>query len=112
MSKARATGDTRALTQRHIQVGDDAAACTAFLRAQCEVAHQLSAGAHTPPAQDAAVMIQDKIWVRGINRKIFPIRLQRPVIHTFGQGRVLKITLASTDLTIHTKMISFAEDQG
>ena len=62
-------GNAGGLAQRDAQIGDQEAVGAAFFKAQGEIAHQFAAGANAAPAQDAAVVFQDEIWMRGIHRE-------------------------------------------
>ena len=60
---AGSTFDACAFAQWDIRVGDNDASGAAFCNLKGEVACKFTAGAYTAPAQDAAVIIQNKIWM-------------------------------------------------
>ncbi len=83
---AGAAADTGALAQRHAQVGYEHALRAALFEAQCVVAHQLTTSAHAAAAQDAAVLVEHKVRIRGVHILALPVGLQRPVGHALVVG--------------------------
>ena len=60
---AHAAGDARADSHWDADVAYQQAVGTAFFESQGEVPHQFTASAHTASAKDAAVVLEDEIWV-------------------------------------------------
>ena len=73
--QAGATGDTGALAEWGAQVGYQGALSAPFFKPECEIAHKLTAGSHTSPAKNAAVVFKDDIRMRSINRIGLPVGL-------------------------------------
>ena len=64
------------LAQRDIRIRDDHALGTALGDGQRKIASHFSTCTYTTPAQDTAVVIQNKIRVGGIDREVVPTWLE------------------------------------
>ena len=109
---AGAAVDAGAFAQRHAHVGHEHGVRAALFDGEREVADQFTAGAHAAAAQDAAVVVQHEIRVRGIHREDRPVGLDGPVGHAFVVGGVLQFAVAAADLAERTEVIAFAEQHG
>ncbi len=101
--------DACALAKRDIGICDDHALRAALRHRKSEVTGHLRAGSDTAPAQDAAVVIQDKIGVGSIDREVIPTRLDGPVGHLLFIGSILQFAVAAADLAERAEVIAFAE---
>src|SRR5215211_7479241 len=101
--------DAGTFAKRNINIRNDHALGTALRNRQCKVTGHLGTGTDTASAQDAAVVIENKIRMGGIHCKIVPARLNRPVRHLFVIGGILQLTVAAADLAERAKVITLAE---
>ena len=76
------------------------------------VANQILAGTYTTSAEDAAVVIDVKPGMRGVDREGRPVRLHGPIGHVFMVGGILQFAIAVRGRAVHAEMVAFAEDQG
>jgi hypothetical protein len=84
-----ATFDAGTVSERDIGISNDHTLRAALSDRKRKVARHLCAGAYTASAQDAAIVIQDKVRMRRIYDKVIPTRLDGPVCHLFVVGGIL-----------------------
>src|SRR5688572_14709369 len=75
--------DAGALSERNIGISHNRALGAAFRYRKSKVTCHFGTSPHTTPAQDTAVIIQNKIGMRCIHYKLIPARLNRPMRHFF-----------------------------
>jgi hypothetical protein len=86
---AGTAGDAGAFAQRHASICNEEALGAPFFKSKGKVAHKLSASPHAAPAEDAAVVFHDDIWMGSIYRVWLKIGGKGPVGHSFCISGVL-----------------------
>ena len=85
--------------------------CATFFDAERIYTYQLGASADTAPAENTAVMLEDKIRVRCIHWVRLPVWLKRPVGHAFTVGGILQLAVSVGYLAVRAEVIALAEYQ-